>query len=127
MSQKLSKRLEKIVESLSLKPGMRVLEIGCGPGAMAREMALRVGPKGFVLAIDRSAKAISQAKASSRQMRNLQFVKCAAEEFEHEGKSFDLAVAVRVGAFDGRHPELEAEARRRINKALKPRARFVVE
>ncbi|MER8437086.1 class I SAM-dependent methyltransferase [Mesorhizobium sp. M1312] len=34
---------------------MRVLEIGCGPGAAAREIARRIGD-GHVLAIDRSAR-----------------------------------------------------------------------
>ena len=36
MTNKLSKRLLDIVEALPLTEGMRVLEIGCGPGAMAR-------------------------------------------------------------------------------------------
>ncbi len=51
MGRELSGRLMEIVEALPLKPGMRILEIGCGPGAMAREMAARVG-NGHVLAID---------------------------------------------------------------------------
>ena len=37
MKSKLSKRLNDIVQALPLKDGVRVLEIGCGPGAMARE------------------------------------------------------------------------------------------
>jgi ubiquinone/menaquinone biosynthesis C-methylase UbiE len=32
----LSARLKTIVEALPLKPALRVLEIGCGPGAAAR-------------------------------------------------------------------------------------------
>ena len=54
-----------IVDALPLRPGLRVLEIGCGPGAMARAIAARIGD-GHVLAIDRSAKAIAQAAASSQ-------------------------------------------------------------
>nr|WP_292408546.1 class I SAM-dependent methyltransferase [Mesorhizobium sp.] len=54
-----------IVDALPLRQGMRVLEIGCGPGAAAREIPRRIGD-GHVLAIDRSAKAIAQARAASR-------------------------------------------------------------
>ena len=54
----LSPRLQMIVDALPLLPGMRVLEIGCGPGAAARAVAGRVE---FVLGIDRSAKAIRLA------------------------------------------------------------------
>jgi protein-L-isoaspartate O-methyltransferase len=39
----LSPRLAAIVEALPLRPGLRVLEIGCGPGAAARAVARRIG------------------------------------------------------------------------------------
>jgi len=53
MSNALSKRLRAVVDALPLQEGMRVLEIGCGPGAAAREVARRIGG-GHVHAIDRS-------------------------------------------------------------------------
>ena len=43
---------------------MRVLEVGCGPGAAARAIAARLGD-GHVLAVDRSATAIRQLVAGS--------------------------------------------------------------
>jgi cyclopropane fatty-acyl-phospholipid synthase-like methyltransferase len=84
MSEKLSARLAEIVDALPLKPGMRVLEVGCGPGAMAREMARRLGGRGHVLAIDRSATAIAQAEAGSADeiaAGTLSFRRAAAETF----------------------------------------------
>ena len=48
----LSPRLAAIVNALPLRPGMRVLEIGCGSGAAARAVVRRV-EGGIVLAIDR--------------------------------------------------------------------------
>lgn len=39
------------------------IEIGCGPGAAAREIAPRI-EDGHVLAIDRSAKAVAQARSA---------------------------------------------------------------
>ncbi len=121
----LSARLAAVVSALPLRPGMRVLEVGCGPGAAAREVARRVGSSGFVLAIDRSAKAIAQAQAASADeiaSGRLEFRHVAVEDFElHPGETpFDVAFAIRVGALDGRHPELEARARERVAAALTP-------
>ncbi len=101
-----------------MKPGLRVLEIGCGPGAAAREVAARIAP-GHVLGIDRSPRAIAQATTLCADTPNLAFRVAAVEEFELGAgeEPFDLAFAVRVGALDGRHPELERHARQRIRDA----------
>jgi cyclopropane fatty-acyl-phospholipid synthase-like methyltransferase len=120
----LSARLAAIVDALPLRPGMRVLEIGCGPGATAREIARHIG-EGHVLAIDRSAKAIAQARAASRveiESGRLSFRQVSAEDFELEpGEApYDLALAVRVGALDGRQPEAGRRALRSIAAALTP-------
>ena len=48
--QIISNRLSEIVDALPLKEGLRVLEIGCGTGVAAREIAQRF-VKIYVLAI----------------------------------------------------------------------------
>ena len=111
MDHKLSARLKDIVRALPLKDGMRVLEIGCGPGAMAREISRHLGD-GHILAIDRSAKAIQQAIAGSQKeisSGRLSFKQVAIEKFTPEPNQqlFDMVIGVRVGALDGRHPEIE--------------------
>jgi SAM-dependent methyltransferase len=110
-----------------LAPGQRVLEIGCGTGAAAREVANRVGP-GNVLGIDRSPRAIAQATALSDDA-HVSFRTVAVEDFvlEPGEEPFDLAFAIRVGALDGRHPELEQAARRRIREALAPHGRLFID
>ncbi len=122
MEKKLSKRLADIVDALPLKEGVSVLEIGCGPGAMAREIYRRIG-KGRVLGIDRSARAIQQAVSGSEvEMKagGLSFRQVAVEDFalEPNEKPFDIAIAVRVGALDGRHPEIERQSLQKIARAL---------
>jgi cyclopropane fatty-acyl-phospholipid synthase-like methyltransferase len=131
LAQALSARLAAIVDALPLRAGLRVLEIGCGPGAAAREIARRIGD-GHVLAIDRSAKAIAQAKAASAaeiKSGRLSFRQAAAEDFELEvGEApYDIALAVRVGALDGRHPEAGRSAKRRIAAALTARGRLFID
>lgn len=127
----LSPRLAAIVDALPLRPGLRVLEIGCGSGAAARAIVTRIGD-GHVLAIDRSAKAIQQATSASQAeiaAGRLSLRQVAAEDFELQAGEapYDLAFAVRVGALDGRHPELEQRARRRIAAALTPNGRLFID
>lgn len=129
--ENLSPRLAAIVAALPLHPGLRVLEIGCGPGAAARAVARRVGD-GRVLAIDRSATAVAQARrgAAAEIAAGLLVVRQAAvEDFVlEEGEApYDLAFAVRVGALDGRHPEVAQRALQRIRAALTPRGRLFVD
>jgi cyclopropane fatty-acyl-phospholipid synthase-like methyltransferase len=98
----LSPRLAEIVDALPIAPGMRVLEIGCGPGAAARAVAARLGG-GHILAIDRSAKAVAQATAAAAYeiaSGRMSVRQAAVEEFALDAGEapFDLAFAVRVGA-----------------------------
>jgi len=131
MTERLSPRLAEILDALPLAPSSRVLEIGCGPGALARAMAARV-PKGFVLGIDRSEKAVGQANAGAQDLIAggvLAFRRCLARDFVLVGSEapFDLAVAIRVGALDGRHPAEEDASLRAIARALTRRGRLFVD
>lgn len=126
-----SPRLRAVVDALPLVPGMRVLEIGCGPGAAAREVARRTGD-GHVLAVDRSAGAIAQAASACRDevaAGRLSLRRITVEDFTllPGEEPFDLAFAVRVGALDGRHPAAGAVALHRIAAALTPRGRLFID
>ena len=131
MATDLSPRLAEIVDALPLRPGLRILEIGCGPGAAARAVSRRIA-NGEVLGIDRSAKAIAQAIAGSQgEMASgrLRFRQVAAEDFELEKgeRPYDIAFAVRVGALDGRHSGAGRVARQRIRRALVPGGRLYID
>jgi SAM-dependent methyltransferase len=131
MSAGLSPRLAAIVEALPLQPHLRVLEIGCGPGAAARAVAARL-VTGHIVAIDRSAAAVAQARsASAKEIASgrMSVRQAAVENFllENDEQPFDLVFAVRVGALDGRHPETGQEALRRIAAATKPGARLLID
>lgn len=107
-----------------------MLEIGCGTGVVAREIARRLHDV-FILGLDRSANAIKQSEAGSRAEMSkgkIEFRKVAIEDFEYVGgKLFDVAFAIRVGALDGRHPELEIKAFSNIAKALKPDGKLFID
>ncbi|MGA4690930.1 SAM-dependent methyltransferase [Rhodococcus sp. AB351] len=131
MTPRLSPRLAEIVAALPLEPHLRVLEIGCGPGAAARAVAERL-TTGHILAVDRSRTAIDQLIASSGDLiasGRLSARHVAIEDFVvGEGEEpFDLVFAIRVGALDGRHPEAGRVALERIAAATRPEARLFVD
>lgn len=128
----LSPRLAAIVDALPLRPGLRVIEIGCGPGAAARAVADRIGPRGHVLAADRSERAIAQLTAAAADLiatgrLTPRCVAAEALELAPGEERYHIAFAVRVGAFDGRHPGAGAEALERLGRALLPGGRLFID
>lgn len=120
-----------MVDLLPLKEGMRILEIGCGPGVAAKEIARRFSNV-YVLCIDRSPKAIGQALKNAEDFLRegkIKFIQTAIEDFElpADEKKFDLAFAIRVGALDGRHPETEQAALQKIAAVLKKNGRLFID
>lgn len=127
----LSPRLASIVRALPLRPDSRVLEIGCGPGAAARAVAA-VLTAGHILAVDRSAAAIAQAEAAAAAeiaSGRMSVRRVAAEDLvlRTGEQPYDLVFAVRVGALDGRHPELGRRVLRRLAEATRPGARLFID
>ncbi|NEC26272.1 methyltransferase domain-containing protein [Streptomyces sp. SID8111] len=50
----------------ALEPGMRILDVGCGPGTITADLAERV-PGGHVTGLDRAPAILAQARATARQ------------------------------------------------------------
>ena len=48
-----------IFDAAGIRPGMRVLDLGCGVGDVAFVAADLVGPDGYVIGVDRSAEALA--------------------------------------------------------------------
>jgi 2-polyprenyl-3-methyl-5-hydroxy-6-metoxy-1,4-benzoquinol methylase len=66
---------EHALRLAGLRPGMRVLDIGCGPGDVAFLAARLVGPSGTVLGVDAAAEIIELARtrAAERGLDNVSF------------------------------------------------------
>jgi ubiquinone/menaquinone biosynthesis C-methylase UbiE len=86
-----------IVENLHLEPGMRVLDIGCGPGRVAIPIAKRVAD-GQVVAVDMQPGMLERAHDKARQeaLTNIRFVQARAGEGKLERSHFDRALLVAV-------------------------------
>jgi SAM-dependent methyltransferase len=81
----------------ALRPGMRVLDVGCGPGSITRGLAERVAP-GEVVGVDLSRETLETARhdASVRGLRNLRFEEASVYELGHPDGAFDVAYAHQV-------------------------------
>ena len=103
-----------IRRALALRPGARVLDIGCGPGFLATEMAEDVGPGGSVDGIDVSESMIAIARrreptAGSAPLR-LQLGEARALPFADA--SFEVVVSTQVFEYIEDIAAALAEARR---------------
>ena len=86
---------EAVMDSLSLKPGEHVLDIGCGCGHTSLSLADRVGAEGSVTGIDISAPMLavaSQLAAEHSTGHNLvQFLEADAQTHRFTPESYDAA------------------------------------
>ena len=65
-----------ILAEAGIRPGMRVLDLGCGAGDVTFVAAGLVGPAGLVVGLDRSPQALARARlrAEQRGLSQVQFV-----------------------------------------------------
>ncbi len=82
---------------LNLRPGDRVLDVGCGLGDNARELAALVAPHGKVVGIDASAAMIEQARRRSEGLGlRVEFAVGDAHALEFADGSFAACWSERV-------------------------------
>jgi ubiquinone/menaquinone biosynthesis C-methylase UbiE len=78
-----------------LKPGMKILDVGCGTGSITRDIAAIVGPSGKVIGIDNTEKFITAGKENFADVKNMELI--ATDLFQFEPKEqFDLIVSART-------------------------------
>jgi len=65
-----------IFAAAGIRPGMQVLDLGCGAGDVAFVAADLVGPDGHVVGVDRSPEALARARlrAEQRSLAHVRFV-----------------------------------------------------
>src|SRR3954465_806444 len=89
---------EKTLRLMNLRPGERVLDLGCGSGWATRMLARLVadGPEGFgqVVGVDVADEMIRQARAESKDFDNILYVWGSAQQIPWEENFFDKVLSV---------------------------------
>jgi ubiquinone/menaquinone biosynthesis C-methylase UbiE len=88
----------RLLKEAGIKPGMRILDVGCGAGDVAMLAAELAGESGSVLGIDRSEAAIQAARARAASRKNIEFEIASPEEFP-DGERFDIVIGRYVLIF----------------------------
>ena len=89
---------QKTLRLMDLRPGERVLDLGCGSGWATRLLARVVGdgPQGLgqVVGVDISDEMVRQAQAASKEFENVTFVVGSAAQIPWEEDFFDKVLSV---------------------------------
>ena len=89
--------MEPLIRPLELKPGLRVLDVGSGPGHTTFELARRVAPGGKVTGVDINAEFVARSKARSREHAvSIEFVQAAFPPLPFPDSSFDRVFCKNV-------------------------------
>jgi ubiquinone/menaquinone biosynthesis C-methylase UbiE len=89
--------IEAGIEALRLRAGSRVLDVGCGPGAVMPLLAERVGPAGRVAGVDLSRQLVAEAHRRFRGTDLPVEIRVGdAQALDFADASFDAVRADRV-------------------------------
>ena len=89
---------DRVRATLALEPGEQVLDVGVGPGFLAAEMAVEVGPEGRVCGIDTSAAMLDVAarRNPGAPAATLELELGGVEQIPYPDESFDAVVTTQV-------------------------------
>ena len=83
----------KLIQAADPRPGARVLDVGCGTGIVARQIASRLGSGGKVTGLDLSANMLAVARAAAvRDGVVIEWREGNAEKLPFPESSFDLVL-----------------------------------
>jgi SAM-dependent methyltransferase len=98
LDQQIAPHGEAMLDRVGLRPGERVLDVGCGCGGTTLEIAARVGAKGSVTGLDISGPMLAHARQRAKRagLAGLEFVQADAQDSALAESGYD-AVTSRFG------------------------------
>lgn len=112
---------DRAMAQMALRPGARVVDIGCGFGDTTQVLGKLVGPSGRAVGVDAASRFIEAARGEAAGLDNVAF-EVADVEASVPGGPYDAAFS-RMGTMFFNQPVI---ALRNIRKALVPGARLTM-
>ena len=113
---------EQTLKKLSVKPGEKILDVGCGVGFLSYEIALLTRDYGKVYGIDKNSDMIRHAKKRCERLRNTEFSEASANDLPFTEDSFDAACCTQVLLYVNNVDQALLE----IKRILKPTGRIII-
>ncbi|MEM7336964.1 MAG: methyltransferase domain-containing protein, partial [Chloroflexota bacterium] len=86
----------RTMEALQLRAGEHVLDVGCGMGLLARDLALAVGENGRILGIDNSPSMIRLAKKRCVDFPQIELKEASVTQLSEPDNSFDVITCAQL-------------------------------
>ena len=100
----------RAIDLVDARPGMRILDLACGPGTLSGRLAALVAPDGEVVGVDLAQGMIELARNAN--IANARFEIMDIEHLSFGDGSFDAAICGHGLQFASDLPQAMAEARR---------------
>lgn len=115
----------ELLDRLALRPGDRVLDIACGTGTLAVSAAARVGPAGWVGALDASPEMVQAAREKAvRAGVNVDVREGLAQALPFPDDSMDAVVSTL--AWHHIPPDSHGTAASEMTRVLRPGGRLLI-
>jgi ubiquinone/menaquinone biosynthesis C-methylase UbiE len=112
----------RTLDALKLEAGESVLDVGCGTGLLAHDMAALVGAAGCVVGVDISQDMLKLAERRCVGLDQVQFRQAEAEHLPQEADYFDAVASVQVLLYLSDVSSALAE----MHRVLKPGGRIAI-
>lgn len=117
------KILQQLLQLLQLKPGSRVLDVGCGTGIFLPYLCDAVGITGHIAALDYSRQMLDKAKEKFSQLPQVSFTEKDILKCSLPANQYDAIVCLNI------YPHISQHSRdfiKKMNHALKDKGMLVI-
>jgi ubiquinone/menaquinone biosynthesis C-methylase UbiE len=122
---KLRELRERTITLARLQPTDAVLDVGCGTGTLALEVARRVGSAGRVAGVDPGAGQIARAQTkSARRKAPIEFQVGVIEQLPFPDQTFDVVLSTLM--MHHLPAPLKRQGLAEISRVLKPDGRLII-